>query len=88
MPTARLPTSAEPVHSALHQEVMLSTVTLFNAVFALVIADFSPSFNAFLTNAYGKYFADRMARRDMGAAGSFGGGNHVAGRRTAFVFTF
>ncbi|KAJ1364908.1 Lipase (class 2) [Parelaphostrongylus tenuis] len=62
---------------------MLPTLTLFGAILALVDADFSSSFNTFLTNTYGKDFADRMARRDLGPDGSFGGGDHVGGTRTS-----
>ncbi|PIO71104.1 hypothetical protein TELCIR_07008 [Teladorsagia circumcincta] len=36
---------------------------------------FSPSFNEFLFTNYGKEFADRMLRIDIGLHGSFGGGD-------------
>nr|CDJ94610.1 Lipase domain containing protein [Haemonchus contortus] len=46
----------------------------------LAIADFSPSFNKFLISTYGKQIADRMARNDIGAHASFGGGDDIPTR--------
>ncbi|WKX94547.1 hypothetical protein Q1695_011661 [Nippostrongylus brasiliensis] len=57
--------------------------TFILATIVLATADFSPSFNDFLTKTYGKPFADRMARRDIGPHGSYGGGEHQAGFRTS-----
>ncbi|VDM69082.1 unnamed protein product [Strongylus vulgaris] len=53
------------------------------ALFGWVHADFSPSFNEFLRNTYGEAFATRMARRDIGPHGSYGGGDHRMGSRTS-----
>nr|CDJ94609.1 Lipase domain containing protein [Haemonchus contortus] len=55
---------------------------ILQILFTFSRADFSPSFNAFLASTYGQEFADRMARRDLGAQGSFGGGDHKPGSRT------
>ncbi|KAK6734973.1 hypothetical protein RB195_018275 [Necator americanus] len=61
---------------------MLPSFALFSLL-TFAGADFSPSFNAFLAGTYGKAFADRMARRDIGGHGSFGGGDHQEGFRTS-----
>ncbi|KAK6029404.1 triacylglycerol lipase [Ostertagia ostertagi] len=42
---------------------------------------FSPTFNEFLVSTYGKEFADRMLRLDIGLHGSFGGGDGGLVRR-------
>jgi triacylglycerol lipase len=43
---------------------------------------FSPNFSAFLAQRFGKDVEVDLARRDLGPAGSFGGGQHLAGQRT------
>ncbi|CAI4223708.1 unnamed protein product [Auanema sp. JU1783] len=49
---------------------------------SLVVTDFSSSFNQFVIENYGKQIADRLARRDIGSHGSYGGGNHKGGTRS------
>jgi hypothetical protein len=50
----------------------------------IALATFSPSFSTFLTQKYGKFVEEELARRDLGIAGSFGGGEHLAGERTRY----
>ncbi|CAI2342620.1 unnamed protein product [Caenorhabditis sp. 36 PRJEB53466] len=49
---------------------------------SFVSADFSASFNKFLTDNYGKSIDDLLARRDIGPHGSYGGGTHDGSTRT------
>ncbi|EGT55739.1 hypothetical protein CAEBREN_32100 [Caenorhabditis brenneri] len=51
---------------------------IFNA-----FADFSPSFNKYLIDNYGKGINDLLARRDIGGHGSYGGGTHDGSTRTS-----
>ncbi|CAJ0607395.1 unnamed protein product [Cylicocyclus nassatus] len=53
------------------------------AILSSVGANFSPDFSDFLEETYGKKFANRMERRDLGPGGSFGGGKHNASTRTS-----
>ncbi|KJH49762.1 triacylglycerol lipase [Dictyocaulus viviparus] len=62
---------------------MTSIPTFYITILPLIYGDFSPSFNNFLNNNYGKAVADRLARRDIGPHGSYGGGNHKVGTRTS-----
>ncbi|UMM17323.1 hypothetical protein L5515_013935 [Caenorhabditis briggsae] len=51
--------------------------------FKTVSSDFSPSFNKFLIDNYGKGINDLLARRDIGPHGSYGGGTHDGSTRTS-----
>nr|pir hypothetical protein R07G3.2 - Caenorhabditis elegans [Caenorhabditis elegans] len=51
--------------------------------FSSVSSDFSPSFNKFLIDNYGKGINDLLARRDIGPHGSYGGGTHDGSKRTS-----
>ncbi|CAD6194004.1 unnamed protein product [Caenorhabditis auriculariae] len=61
---------------------MVSLVLLPPLVFSVVLGDFSVSFNAFLVANYGQAIDDQLARRDLGTAGSYGGGEHTGVNRT------
>lgn len=46
-------------------------------------ATISESFRQFVKSRYGKNVADLLAREDLGTEGSYGGGEHIPGQRTA-----
>lgn len=52
----------------------------------IAAATFSPAFQRFLQDEYGKDIEEMISRTDIGADGSFGGGNHTAGLQTLFVY--
>jgi hypothetical protein len=42
----------------------------------------SDNFRNFVQNRFGRNVANLLAREDLGASGSYGGGDHVAGEKT------
>ncbi|CAB3411311.1 unnamed protein product [Caenorhabditis bovis] len=55
---------------------MRTAIVLVIASAFAVLADFSDSFNEFVVENYGQEMNELLARRDLGDAGSFGGGAH------------
>uniref|UniRef100_A0A914W3U7 Triacylglycerol lipase n=1 Tax=Plectus sambesii TaxID=2011161 RepID=A0A914W3U7_9BILA len=51
----------------------LQFLALHCAAFMIVSGDFTPDFNAFLTNTYGPAMQNRLERKDLQDRGSFGG---------------
>jgi len=69
---------------------MLARVTRATVVTLLALlscdlsaATISESFRQFVKSRYGKNVADLLARDDLGNEGSYGGGEHIPGQRTA-----
>ncbi|KAI6230247.1 Lipase domain containing protein [Aphelenchoides fujianensis] len=54
----------------------------FCSLLLVIEATISPSFYSFIEQNYDKQTADLIARTDHGSAGSFGGGQHIAGSKT------
>ncbi|CAO4364947.1 unnamed protein product [Caenorhabditis nigoni] len=52
------------------------TILLLFLVMGLASADFSASFKSFIINNYSQQMYDDLARNDLGAVGSYGGGTH------------
>ncbi|UMM17322.1 hypothetical protein L5515_013934 [Caenorhabditis briggsae] len=52
------------------------TILLLFLVVGLASADFSASFKSFIINNYSQQMYDDLARNDLGAVGSYGGGTH------------
>ncbi|KAH7716516.1 hypothetical protein AAVH_16052, partial [Aphelenchoides avenae] len=62
---------------------LVRRILLFVLVaFASTDATISDSFRKFIRNRFGIATEQLAARDDLGWVGSFGGGNHVGGRKT------
>lgn len=46
----------------------------------------SENFKEFIQSRYGQNVASLIAREDLGTVGSYGGGEHTAGDKTAYLF--
>ncbi|PAV88075.1 hypothetical protein WR25_09092 [Diploscapter pachys] len=57
-------------------------IVVFTHQLLLVNTLFSPTFRQFLVQNYGQGVANQLERKDLGGAGSYGGGKHVIGSRT------
>lgn len=60
---------------------MLLIFYLFN--FVVIEATISNNFYNYVRTKYGNSVAQQLARNDFGVFGSFGGGDHQAGTKTA-----
>lgn len=60
---------------------MLSIALLVTAYVAICQSTISPAFQAYIRQNYPANF-NQVARLDLGAQGSYGGGNHVPGTKT------
>jgi hypothetical protein len=63
----------------LHTAVLLSVLLLLKDS---SLGTISPGFRTFLRDEYGGDVEKMIARDDLGDGGSFGGGDHVAGKAT------